>query len=247
LFTGTWTLIRALQKNKIKVKYFMMTSSLLSLVGMQGTIDYCAANMYLDVVSECCNTPNVQQFMAINWPAWRDAGMMATYANKKSVNSLQQLLDTNTISEREGIDIFAKCIKSQYSGQIIVCVQHPKELQMGTRQFQQGEAMSTGDNDTETFTNQPPNSVSDIETILLRIWNEVLMSENTTVGDNFFEIGGNSLSAVQVMTKVRKYLGLKLPVKLLFENQTITEFANELMELYTEKMLHEASNEINNH
>ncbi len=223
-----------------------MTSSLLSLVGMQGTIDYCAANMYLDVVSECCNITNVKQFLSINWPAWRNAGMMTTYSNKKSINSLQQLLDTNTISEQEGIDIFAKCIKSQYCGQIIVSVQHPKELQMGTRRFQQGDATLAEDSDADTITNQPPNNVSDIEMTLLRIWKEVLMSENTTVEDNFFEIGGNSLSAVQVMTKVRKYLGLKLPVKLLFENQTIKEFAGELMALYTEKMLNEASNETTN-
>ena len=46
-----------------------------------------------------------------------------------------------------------------------------------------------------------------------------------SVRDEFFEIGGESLRAMQVVTRVNKVLDLDLPVRSLFDAPTIEEFA----------------------
>jgi amino acid adenylation domain-containing protein len=66
---------------------------------------------------------------------------------------------------------------------------------------------------------------NDLEKSLLKIWAEVLKIERIGVLDNFFELGGHSLLAAQVMARVRKYLGIEVPVRSLFEEPTVAALA----------------------
>jgi uncharacterized coiled-coil protein SlyX len=43
--------------------------------------------------------------------------------------------------------------------------------------------------------------------------------------DNFFEIGGNSLQATQVMSRLRESFSLELPLRRLFEQPTVADLA----------------------
>ena len=70
------------------------------------------------------------------------------------------------------------------------------------------------------------------EEFVTEIWAEVLGVERPGLRDNFFEIGGHSLRAIQVVSRVRDALGLEVPLRGTFERPTIAEFAawlNELM------------------
>jgi amino acid adenylation domain-containing protein len=57
------------------------------------------------------------------------------------------------------------------------------------------------------------------------IWQEILGVERVGVGDNFFHIGGHSLSAMQVMVRIRDGLDLDVPISCLFENPTLESLA----------------------
>ncbi len=63
------------------------------------------------------------------------------------------------------------------------------------------------------------------ESLISRIWENALSIKNIDLSDNFFEIGGHSLIAVQVMTHLEKELGTKLPLSILFEFPTIKQLA----------------------
>jgi acyl carrier protein len=67
-----------------------------------------------------------------------------------------------------------------------------------------------------------------VEETLVEIWAEVLKIERVGVLDNFFELGGHSLLAVQVIARVRKYMGVEVPVRSLFEEPTVAALANAL-------------------
>jgi thioesterase domain-containing protein len=63
------------------------------------------------------------------------------------------------------------------------------------------------------------------ERALSEIWTRALHLERVGVFDNFFEIGGNSLTATRVMSRVCSMLNVELPLRALFESPTIAEFA----------------------
>lgn len=62
---------------------------------------------------------------------------------------------------------------------------------------------------------------SEMENTLAEIWRKVLNIDNISVEDNFFEIGGHSIKAVEVINKVHKLLNIKITVEDLFSHPTI--------------------------
>ncbi|ARU60274.1 hypothetical protein CBW65_03745 [Tumebacillus avium] len=60
---------------------------------------------------------------------------------------------------------------------------------------------------------------------LADMWQEVLGAERIGTADNFFERGGHSLMAMQIVTRVRRQFGVELPVARLFETPTIAQLA----------------------
>ena len=54
------------------------------------------------------------------------------------------------------------------------------------------------------------------------IWQSVLKLNRVGIEDNFFDIGGHSLIAVQIMTRIEKKLGKKIPIAKLFQYPTVS-------------------------
>jgi phthiocerol/phenolphthiocerol synthesis type-I polyketide synthase E len=67
-----------------------------------------------------------------------------------------------------------------------------------------------------------------VERALSEIWQEALGIRQVGAGDDFFELGGNSLLAVQVVGRVRRLWGVKLSVRDLFAAPTISRFAQRI-------------------
>ena len=67
-----------------------------------------------------------------------------------------------------------------------------------------------------------------VEQTLVDIWQSVLQLERVGVHDNFFEIGGHSLVAIQIFTRLKTELQVDLPLYLLFEHSTIAELVLQL-------------------
>jgi amino acid adenylation domain-containing protein len=66
---------------------------------------------------------------------------------------------------------------------------------------------------------------TDVEKLVADVWSKFLEIKNISIYDNFFELGGHSLIAVQVMTRIEKLTGKRLPLAALFENSTIEKLA----------------------
>ncbi|RFO98006.1 hypothetical protein DIC66_04580 [Rhodoferax lacus] len=67
-----------------------------------------------------------------------------------------------------------------------------------------------------------------MEKALVGIWQDVLKRPQIGVGDNFFDIGGHSLLAVTLMTRLRNQLQLTAPLSKLIEHPTIEQLAHYL-------------------
>ncbi len=69
----------------------------------------------------------------------------------------------------------------------------------------------------------------ELEEILTQIWQQVLAVEKVGVKDDFFELGGDSIKAIQVVAKARKY-SLILEVKDIFDCTTILDLKERVRE-----------------
>ncbi|MEM6395440.1 MAG: amino acid adenylation domain-containing protein [Bacteroidota bacterium] len=67
-------------------------------------------------------------------------------------------------------------------------------------------------------------SLSPIEAKLLEIWQEVLGIPAISLQDNFFEIGGDSISSIQIVGRARE-AGISLAPTAIFEHQSIGQLA----------------------
>ena len=72
----------------------------------------------------------------------------------------------------------------------------------------------------------PPGS--DVEGRILTLWNEVLRAEQRSVTADFFDVGGNSLDAVQLINRINRELRGTLPVQTVFERSTVRALAAAL-------------------
>ena len=66
------------------------------------------------------------------------------------------------------------------------------------------------------------------ESMLKEVWEEVLKVRPIGLADNFFDIGGNSILAVQLFSQIEKATGKSLPVSSLFLAPTIEQLADVL-------------------
>ncbi|HNG95154.1 MAG TPA: condensation domain-containing protein, partial [Acidobacteriota bacterium] len=69
------------------------------------------------------------------------------------------------------------------------------------------------------------------EELIAQIWAEVLGRDSVPIDAGFFELGGHSLLAVRVLARMRDAFQVELPLRRLFEVQTVTGIAAVIDEL----------------
>ncbi|WP_339452278.1 non-ribosomal peptide synthetase [Pseudomonas sp. JAI120] len=72
---------------------------------------------------------------------------------------------------------------------------------------------------------------SELQSQIAAIWCEQLQVATVAADDHFFLLGGNSITATQVVARLRETLGLELNLRLLFEAPTLSAFAANVAQL----------------
>jgi acyl carrier protein len=73
--------------------------------------------------------------------------------------------------------------------------------------------------------------IDELEASIAKIWADVLRIEDVGRNDNIFELGGDSLHMTQIASRMWKYLGVEIPIELLFQHLTVGELATAVREI----------------
>ncbi|MCA0350727.1 MAG: amino acid adenylation domain-containing protein [Chloroflexi bacterium] len=85
-----------------------------------------------------------------------------------------------------------------------------------------------------TFEQAPSIAPSNpIQALIAAIWHEILQQPIASIDQNFFEVGGNSLNAVLVLTRIRELLRVNLSLRSLFAQPTIRGVEQALLQQET--------------
>jgi amino acid adenylation domain-containing protein/FkbM family methyltransferase len=76
----------------------------------------------------------------------------------------------------------------------------------------------------------PPSDAppTELERLVIGIWQEVIGVPGIRPASNFFRLGGDSLSAIRIVTRLRRLYGPDVSLRILFENPTVVQLARAL-------------------
>src|SRR5580700_5417962 len=73
-----------------------------------------------------------------------------------------------------------------------------------------------------------------LQEVLSKVWAESLGIEKVGIEDDFFELGGASVVATQIVSRLRQMFQMDLPAILLFDTPTIEKLARYMIEHETQ-------------
>lgn len=239
---GTLVLDEVLKS--INLDLFVLFSSINSIFGGIGQVDYCAANAFLDAYAHRNHSKSSQLTVSINWDAWQEVGMAVKTVIPSEMRQAREESLKKGILPQEGVKAFNRVLQSRLS-QVVVSTQDLQALikQNNSTQYLEQQLTLSGENSSSVNLSKAkhprPNLDNDyvapqneIEQILADIWQQIIGIDKIGIHDNFFELGANSVTAVQIAAKANKE-GLKLRPNQFFNHQTIAELAIDLYSTQT--------------
>lgn len=159
----------------------------------------------------------------------RASGAFASPAAVPPADAAQTLVGStqgNGIRPAEGARCFREVLTGDLGPQVMVSVLPIADIIASTREFT--KETIENDLDATALRQDPQRSDADgyvaprteLEASIARIWGDVLGGQIGAT-DDFFDVGGNSLIAVQLIAMVRKEIGVRLPMRSIFEAPTV--------------------------
>jgi acyl transferase domain-containing protein/acyl carrier protein len=215
-----------------EIDFVVLCSSLQSLMGDLGQADYCAANAFLDAFADYCIVKGLDTVTAVGWDNWQEVGIAADTQVPDAMKALRQEVLSKAISSEEGIDVFERTLLSKKEKVIISAQLLPERIEL-SNSFTQDDLMGTPKN-TGLYTDNKRTQVksnlskNDIQNKVADIWKKVLGVKKVGVNDNFFDLGGNSLSALQLVGEIKRVFDIQMTPVAIYEAPTVGTMAKYL-------------------
>lgn len=221
---GTLALAEAL--TGMELDFLALFSRMLSVTGGFGQVDNTAANAFLDAFARAHQADSGIHTLAIDWGMWQfDNLLQGQPILPEMVAQLQQMQNLYGISAEDGIEAFARALQSGLNH----CIVSTQDLQTVIEETNSLNASSylEGLKGSRTVDANRPYVAprNDVEVRVTAIWQDLFGVDQVSIYDNFFDLGGNSLLGVQLVTRIRNEFEIDLPMSALFESASVAELA----------------------
>jgi acyl transferase domain-containing protein/acyl carrier protein len=230
---GTLVLERVLKEQPLD--FMVLFSSINSSLAGLGQVDECAANSFLDAFAHRSSLSAETLTTAIDWDAWVDDGQEEV--SRGLQDSVRQMRAAYGITFSEGVEAFDRILGTALP-QVIVSKRDFQRVFDRMTSFTTSDALEELERISaagagharpalDTAYVAPRNA---IERILVDIWQALFGIEPIGVYDNFMDLGGHSLFAIQLVSRIREAFQVELPLANVFEAPTVAELAKEMAE-----------------
>ncbi|GCE15770.1 type I polyketide synthase [Tengunoibacter tsumagoiensis] len=210
--------------------FLLLYSSSNSITGGLGEIDYCAANAFLDAFAQAKATTSSYPILAVNWGPWEwDAWQSRVFASMPEVYAqIKQLRTQFGITFRDGESILPRLLGSGQPQLLVL----PQGLDVAFQHAQALSSLAFLNDIQDEKGKQPTHERPDLRTAyvaprteqeqkMAEIWQAALGIEKVGLDDHFFELGGNSLIGMVIISQIKKEFSLEVSAASLFEGPTI--------------------------
>jgi acyl carrier protein len=84
--------------------------------------------------------------------------------------------------------------------------------------------------DAEPHISSTRQELAEIERGVVTVWSEVLDIDVVDSQDDFFDLGGDSVQMMQVVSRLRRRFGINLDLKIAFDGATPRGFAQAILD-----------------
>ena len=177
-----------------------------------GEVAYVAANCFLDAYAPAARQRFPDRLtQTINWDAWQGVGMTAAALQRTAAAFVKDTVfnENDAMTADEGTRVFGLALKSD-AARVIVS---KRDLRV---RLQDALPQPTRP------TNGRVSSVNgDTAGHLAEIWQDLLGVQRVSADDDFFALGGTSLTAIQMNSRIGATLGKQLPLATILQARTI--------------------------
>lgn len=227
---GTLVLEAVLENQQMD--FVVLCSSLNSIQGAFGQVDYCAANAFLDAYAQHRSSRGTK-VISINWDTWQEVGMAVDTVVPRDMEEMKAESLRQGITSAEGVEALNRILNTNLTQVAVSTIALPALM---ARRENDMALSDEQEEDSQAAENKQiyarPELISDyvapsdeIEQTLATTWQNLLGIERVGVHDNFFELGGHSLLTIQIISRLRESFHIELSVYHFFQTPTIYELA----------------------
>ncbi|HZD93585.1 MAG TPA: condensation domain-containing protein, partial [Candidatus Sulfotelmatobacter sp.] len=218
---------------KLDLDFFIACSSVSSVQGEFAQVDNCSANAFLDAFCLNNSLKSSTRTIAIGWDAWKDAGMEQNTALSGDPD-LRREKSAQALSTAEALEVFDRILNLDASRlHILVSTLNLDLSSRRTGSVGQIAENSASVASPELYSRPELTSIfvaprHELERQIAEVWQSVLGVDSIGVYDNFWELGGNSLLATQVISRLKARFHIPLPLRTLFAVPTIEKLGEQI-------------------
>ena len=232
---GALVLARVLER--VPLDFLVLFSSGASIFGGVGQVDYAAANAFLDASAEHHAKAMGRRIVAIDWCEWQwDAWTRATLPmGQEVIRQMDRLSEVYGLTFEEGLEAMCRAVASGLPQVVVLTRSFESHRRLSIsgelgriERIQSKEEVRRHSRPTLSRPYVAPRT--ELEQALAAIWQELFGIEQVGIEDDFLEIGGHSLLALQVISRIHERLQVDVAMNTLLEAATIACLAALLSE-----------------
>ncbi|MBB5960751.1 acyl transferase domain-containing protein, partial [Saccharothrix tamanrassetensis] len=213
---GTLVLEQALADQELD--FLVLFGSNGANVANAGQADYCAANCFLDAFAQ--DRGRRGRVVTVDWGSWKGVGMAVTTALPSGVERARRRdVENRGMSVAEGLRALDTVLAGTAEPQVIVSPVPLPDL------LAAAAAPQTRAEERRTAVRPRAAEPAQAEQVVCGVWQDLLGVERVGPQDSFFDLGGNSLVAIQLVGAVNEALGSRLSLGDLYEGLTPAHLA----------------------